>query len=231
MQLIAVEGVLVLIAVFILVLIVASPFGGGDSAASANPRTTLNAVALPTDDAPAPSQRPKVTGAPAPDDCAPPIDRSFLSANMIVSYYGSPYAETLGILGQHEPVEMTSLLREHARSIDQLNGIRGVQPAFHMVWGTAQPQPGEDGLYVLHVDPETTQEYIDLACDSGFLVFLDLQTAAVTRWTSYGGSNPTSRTATSTWRSTPNSQCGREKCRGRLLATLPRTRSTRYRRN
>ncbi len=174
-QLIAVEGVLVLIAVLILVLIVASPFGGGESAASANPTTTLTAVAPPTADAAGPTRMPDATDAPVPDDCAPPIDSSFLSANMIVSYYGSPYAETLGILGQHEPVELVSLLRDHAGAIDQLNGIRGVQPAFHIVWGTAQPDPGADGLYLLRVDDETTQAYIDLACENGFLVFLDLQ--------------------------------------------------------
>lgn len=169
-QLILVELVIIAIGLAVLALVIAWPFGSDDSA-SASPQVTIRATTVAS---------PAATASPAssvaPDEaCAPAVNRSFLSANTIVSYYGNPYAETLGILGQHEPEELVSILKEHARQIDDLNGIRGVQPAFHMVWGTAQPQPGNEGLYVLHVDPETTQEYIDIACRNRFLVFLDLQ--------------------------------------------------------
>jgi hypothetical protein len=169
-QLIVVECVIIAIGLAVLALVITWPFAS-DESASASPEVTVRAARVAT---------PAATGAPSPgatpdEECAPAVNRSFLSANTIVSYYGHPYAETLGILGQHEPEELVALLQEHARQIDELNGIRGVQPAFHMVWGTAQPQPGDEGLYVLHVDPETTQEYIDLACRNRFLIFLDLQ--------------------------------------------------------
>ncbi|MCH7925038.1 MAG: hypothetical protein IIC51_05850 [Planctomycetes bacterium] len=41
--------------------------------------------------------------------------------------------------------------------------------------GTAQASPGLDGDYLLYVDDETMQEYIDLACEAGLLVFVDMQ--------------------------------------------------------
>lgn len=172
--LILIEAAIILAGLVIVFAIIGWPFGASDDgAAAANPQVSLRPSATP-----APSATPGAAASPtaAPHDgCAPVVNRSFLSANMIVSYYGNPYAETLGILGQHEPEEVVSLLKEHARTIDDLNGIRGVQPAFHMVYGTAQSSPGEDGLYLTHVDDATTREYIDLACQNGFMVVLDLQ--------------------------------------------------------
>jgi hypothetical protein len=81
----------------------------------------------------------------------------------------------MGILGQHEPEEVIRLLDEQAQRLDAANGFRGVQPALHMVSSTAQPEPGNDGLYVLHVDETTIAEWVDLACRHGVLLFLDLQ--------------------------------------------------------
>jgi hypothetical protein len=173
-QLVAVEGAIILIGLVLVYALIGWPFGGGNDdggSASADPQVAARPTTLTT----APP-----TGAAVPsdaplDDCAAVVDRSFLSANVVVSYYGNPYAETLGILGQHEPDDLVSLLKAQAQTIDDLNGIRGVQPAFHMVYATAQSDPGEDGLYLNHVDPETTQQYINLACQERFMVFLDLQ--------------------------------------------------------
>lgn len=170
-QLIAVEGVLIIIGLAIVVAIVAWPFGGDGDSASANPQVTARPTVIAT---PSSASSTGPTAAPR-DACAPAVNRSFLSANVIVSYYGNPYAETLGILGQYTPEELVPLLKTQAQTIDDLNGIRGVQPAFHMVYATAQSDPGEDGLYLNYVDPATTQEYIDLACQNRFMVFLDLQ--------------------------------------------------------
>lgn len=108
-------------------------------------------------------------------NCAPAADASFMSANQIVSYYGNPYAAQLGILGEHEPDELASMLNDRAQELDALNGFRGMQPAFHIVYATAQPDPRENGLYLNYVDDETMQQYFDVACREGFFVFLDLQ--------------------------------------------------------
>jgi hypothetical protein len=174
LQLVAVEAGILLVFLIALYALVGWPFGGsgGDAGVvSADPSRT----ASPT---PTGASSPGATTAPASspaDGCAPAVTRSFLSANQIVSFYGNPYAEQLGILGQHPLQDLPGLLQEQAASIDSLNGLRGVQPAFHIVYATAQADPGEDGLYLNYVDPDTLQQYIDLACRDHFLVFLDLQ--------------------------------------------------------
>lgn len=149
------------------------PFGGGDSPPASNAVAVEGASTTP---APADPEATNVPHEPeAGDNCAPAADASFMSANQIVSYYGNPYAAQLGILGQHEPDELASMLKDRARELDALNGFRGVQPAFHIVYETAQPEPRENGLYLQYVDDETMQQYFDVACREGFFVFLDLQ--------------------------------------------------------
>ncbi len=112
---------------------------------------------------------------PAGDACGPPVDREFLSANQILSYYGNPYVAAMGILGELDPQELVARLKAHARKYDELNGFRGVRPALHLVYATAQKDPGREGAYLLYVDDKTLKEYIDLACQNGLFIFLDLQ--------------------------------------------------------
>lgn len=149
------------------------PFGGDDSPPAPNAVAVEGASTTPQ---PADPEATNVPHEPeAGDNCAPAADASFMSANQIVSYYGNPYAATLGILGEHEPDELAPMLKERARDLDALNGFRGMQPAFHIVYATAQPDPRENGLYLNYVDDATMQTYFDVACREGFFVFLDLQ--------------------------------------------------------
>jgi hypothetical protein len=98
-----------------------------------------------------------------------------LAGHQILSYYGNPYSADMGILGELEPQALVDRLQAHAQRYDSLNGIRDVQAALHLVYATAQPYPGTQGLYLAYLDEKTLQEYIELACDNGLLVFLDLQ--------------------------------------------------------
>lgn len=113
--------------------------------------------------------------APPIRDCGPAVDAEFLANNQILSYYGNPYVSAMGILGELEPEELVLRLKAHAQLYDGLNGPRGVQPALHLVYASAQPNPGEDGLHLIFVDKHTLNQYIDLACKHGLLVFLDNQ--------------------------------------------------------
>ncbi|MEO8456978.1 MAG: hypothetical protein ABI559_04115 [Chloroflexota bacterium] len=147
-------------------------FGGGDK----SPAVAVEGVTStprPTTDA---GGKPTTVPQSGPDDgCGPTVDSSFLSANQIVAYYGNPYAQQLGILGQHEPEELASMLRDESQKIDGLNGFRGVEPGFDLVYETAQPNPGNDGLFLQYVDPDTMTTWVDLACREHFFLFLDLQ--------------------------------------------------------
>lgn len=112
---------------------------------------------------------------PALDRCEPFLDGEPLAGHQIVSYYGSPYRDDMGVLGELEPEELVRRLKAHADLYDSLNGPRGVQAALHLVYAAAQGDPGSDGLYLLRVDDETLEDYIELACENELLIFLDLQ--------------------------------------------------------
>jgi hypothetical protein len=148
---------------------------------SASPPVEPPAVRLPPETVPLRpiverTPNPPATGEPAPpaQDCHSGGDEALTGAQ-IVSYYGNPYTADMGILGELAPQELVERLDAHARLYDDLNGPIGVQPALHLVYGTAQSDPGREGLYLLYVDEETLREYIQLACDNDLLIFLDLQ--------------------------------------------------------
>ncbi len=157
-------------------LIVLSPFGSGSP--SAPP-----AVWHPPDvaplaqrgyDQPAPAV-PAAQAVPQAVGCQPGPGPDPLTDTQILSYYGNPYVADMGILGELSPQALVETLRDHAQVYDSLNGPRGVQPALHLVYATAQADPGREGLYLMYVDAETLREYIELACENGLLIFLDLQ--------------------------------------------------------
>ena len=137
------------------------------------------AVLLPPDQigpAEAVANKAPAPASPAPiRDCGPAVDAGFLASNQILAYYGSPYVSAMGILGELEPEELVLRLKAHAARYDEFNGPRGVQPALHIVYASAQPNPGEDGLHLIFVDRRTLSKYIDVACKHNMLVFLDNQ--------------------------------------------------------
>jgi hypothetical protein len=110
-----------------------------------------------------------------PQEISEGLQSSLLEGYQILSYYGNPYTADMGILGELQPEALVQKLKDHARLYDSLNGARGVQAALHLVYATAQPDPGPEGLYLLYVDEETLQRYVDLARENGLLIFLDLQ--------------------------------------------------------
>jgi len=166
-----------LVAAAVVLLVVLDPFGSGESAF----RDSDNQAAAPTggDDGPlayiSDAPTPGPGGTYPPDSCGEPITAEFFERNQVLSYYGNPYTADMGILGEVEPEQLVSQLQAHAADYDALNGDVGVRPALHIVWATAQEDPGREGTHLLYVDKDTMKEYIDLACRNGMLVFVDLQ--------------------------------------------------------
>jgi len=109
------------------------------------------------------------------DTCGQPVDGDYLTANQILSYYGNPEVPAMGILGEMEPEPLAAKLSEHAAKYDGLNGWLGVRGALHFVHATAQPEPGPAGTYLQYAARSTLKRYINLTCQNGFLMFIDLQ--------------------------------------------------------
>jgi len=178
-RLLIAEGSILLVAALVLWFVISPPLGGGDDdEGGGNGPVVIDRSDddADGDDDEGGDDQPGDEGAgPEGDGCAPPVTSDFMRGNMLLTFYGSPDAETLGILGQHEPDDLVGLLNEQAQKYDDLNSFRGVQTGVHMVYATAQEFEGEDGLYIRRVDDETLEEYIDFACENKLLIFLDLQ--------------------------------------------------------
>ncbi|MDO8614913.1 MAG: hypothetical protein Q7T33_04135 [Dehalococcoidia bacterium] len=178
-RLIAIEAGILAAGAVVLFLVVAWPFNSGatpagPAARAGTPAPSAGPLLASVQTGTHPQERPS-PAVQQPDGCGPALDGEFLAANQVLSYYGNPYTPDMGILGELEPAQLVERLQAHARTYDALNGVRGVQPALHLVYATAQEQPGRQGLYLLYVDDKTLNEYIDLACREGMLIFLDLQ--------------------------------------------------------
>jgi hypothetical protein len=108
-------------------------------------------------------------GAARAEAATSPVDH-----NAIVTFYGSPLAPSMGILGQHSPEEAADLLAVRAGRFRFATGGGSVLPALHLVYAVAQPQT-DNGLYLQYLDDRTVQQFQDLARRRGFALILDLQ--------------------------------------------------------
>jgi hypothetical protein len=93
----------------------------------------------------------------------------------IVSYYGHPNDESMGILGQFSKQDLLEQLLDEARAYERADPSRPVMPAFEIVYSVAQSDPGPDGTYLLQTDDATMQEYISFTQDNDILLFIDIQ--------------------------------------------------------
>jgi hypothetical protein len=176
-QLLLAEASILIVAGIVVWFLVASPFDSGGSDPDpivGNSSETPVPTGAATND-PTPVSTEDGTRPSPGDRCAPAVSSDFMRGNQILTYYGNPDAETLGILGQHPPEELFELLQDQARTYDDVNGFRGVQTGLHFIYSTAQFAPGEDGLYRRRTDSETVDEYVQFACEHGMFIFLDLQ--------------------------------------------------------
>jgi hypothetical protein len=102
-------------------------------------------------------------------------ERALLPKFRIVSYYGQPADENMGILGQLEMPDLLDQLQDEAQAYEQADPSRPVMPAFEVIASVAQNWPADDDTYLLHTDAETIQKYVDFARANGLIIILDLQ--------------------------------------------------------
>jgi hypothetical protein len=104
----------------------------------------------------------------------PAAAKSFFLNCQVISYYGYPGVPALGVLGQFGSTEaLVAKLREVAADYDGVNGPRAALPAFHLIVASAQPDAY--GTALIHMPAETIEQYIAIAQEQDFLVFLDVQ--------------------------------------------------------
>ena len=105
----------------------------------------------------------------------PVLPGSVLPARRIVSYYGNPLSQQMGILGEIPPDQMIARLRQQVEAYAAADPRRPFQPALELVAIVAQAGAGADGLYRLRMDSELIEEVAQWADQNNFLLILDIQ--------------------------------------------------------
>ena len=123
--------------------------------------------------------------APAPP--APPVplakkatvstedQSSFLEKNVLVTWYGNPWSERMGILGRLEDKALADGLKKQAAAYAAVTN-KTVIPAYELVTIIGQPQPGRDGRYRRRESYDVIDRMLREARAAGFKLILDVQT-------------------------------------------------------
>lgn len=154
------------------------------AAAAAQPGATVTAtatataIAVPTQPAvvPTPTYAPApIIGSPIAAYSSRQNSGALLPTYRILTYYGHPLDENMGILGEYAKADLLQILREEADNYEAVDPSRPVIPAFEIIATVAQRDPGADGTYILDTSESEIQEWIDFATENDVLIVLDVQ--------------------------------------------------------
>lgn len=116
------------------------------------------------------------TTAGAASRATAPAPRSVFDTYQVVGYYGNPYSETMGILGEYQDESvLVQKVKDQAARYQALNPDKKVIAALHLVYAVAQANPGPDGTYLNHMPDEMVEQFIELTRANHMLFFIDLQ--------------------------------------------------------
>ncbi len=114
----------------------------------------------------------------APSPTVPPTPvitgAEIFPAHRVLSFYGFPGEENMGILGEYDMPELLEKLKAQAAEYEAIDD-RPYQLAFEVIASVAQQWPGEDGDYLAYIGESQLQKYIDFTAENGLLLILDVQ--------------------------------------------------------
>ena len=100
---------------------------------------------------------------------------SYFDVAQVISFYGHPGVCLMGELGCHTAEELPGQINAVALEFERLNGPRYALPALHVIVDVAQKRPQDDGSYLERMPLAEIGEWVELAREHGYLLFLDLQ--------------------------------------------------------
>ena len=148
------------------------------AAPSSEPSATPSVTAAPSGQPPAAapaSATPTVAAAAQPTATRAP-STSPLATNRLVTYYGYPYSDKMGILGEYDdPEAMIARLKEQTAAYTAADPSRPALCTIELIASMATGEPGNDGLWLLRLPSSKIEQYSQLAEKHGCLLLLDIQ--------------------------------------------------------
>jgi hypothetical protein len=118
------------------------------------------------------------TVAPVPPTIAPtvrPVTTSALATNRLVTFYGHPFDERMGVLGEYEPAVVIQKLKEQTAAYTAADPSRPGLCTVELIASVAQGSPGADGLYIARTPTAEIEKWAQLTQQQGCLLMLDIQ--------------------------------------------------------
>ncbi len=100
---------------------------------------------------------------------------ALLPANRILTYYGYPGNDLMGILGEYDPDTLLAKLRDQASAYEAADPSRPVKVGFEVIASVAQRDPGADGKYISDTSIQLLDKYTQFAGENDILLFFDVQ--------------------------------------------------------
>jgi hypothetical protein len=100
---------------------------------------------------------------------------AILPDNRVLSYYGFPGNELMGILGEHDPETLLGLLQEQAAAYEAVDSSKPIKLAFEVIASVAQRDAMADNSYLSYTARDYIDEYVKFTRDNDLLLLLDMQ--------------------------------------------------------
>ncbi|MGN6673268.1 MAG: hypothetical protein ACTHMA_08205 [Thermomicrobiales bacterium] len=141
---------------------------------------TMTAPPPATDPTAKPTPPPGAGAAPTPPTNAPTADlppsNGPLVKNRLVTYYGHPYSDKMGVLGEFDdPQQRVDTLKEQAAAYTAADPSRPAIPTIELIASVAQGSPGPNNLWLYRTPPDVIEQYAQLAEKNNCLLLLDVQ--------------------------------------------------------
>ena len=103
------------------------------------------------------------------------MKRAILPEYRVLSYYGFPGNELMGILGEHDKETLLGLLLEQAAAYEAVDSSKPIKLALEVIASVAQADAMADGSYLAYTSSDYIREYVEFTRDNDLLLLLDMQ--------------------------------------------------------
>jgi hypothetical protein len=93
----------------------------------------------------------------------------------VLSYYGFPGNELMGILGEYDKETLLERLREQAAAYEAVDSSRPLKLAFEVIASVAQRDAMADDSYLAYTARDYIKDYVDFTRSNDLLLILDMQ--------------------------------------------------------
>lgn len=108
------------------------------------------------------------------------IENSYSTNDILIGFYGRPYAKSLGILGECTIDELTTKMKLVKKEYEEIsNGVK-ITPTYHIIKDVATLESGNDEDHIKPLNEALIMKYINKAQEENFAVILDVQLGTMT---------------------------------------------------